>query len=544
MTEQQYDVDLDLADIQGNILTAYGRQGFPKGRFMLLNVRSAARGRAFVEHMRRKATTAMRWPSLRHPTLRPTGKVSVERPDVTINLAFTFWGLVALGVPTRTLRGMPDDFIDGMAARASILSDDATDWDPVWNQSETKDPRNQPHILVMLNARMRDDGTAVPGLQTVTDEIIDWCKHADSGVALCVGHRGSDERWQDLSAITREFDGKIVATPDEHFGFTDAISDPVFDGQVPGNRKVAMEAAVGQGKVDGQGNWSPLARGEFLLGWPDEAQEIPGAAMPLDFSRNGTFFAYRKLHQDVSGFHGWIDKTADQLNGLWRLGSQDEAKQTLMAKMAGRWQDGVPLMAASTFAEWQAFNAQYPLFDKDKPGELNPERARRLVDFVYRGDLDGLRCPMGAHTRRMNTRDLLDPHVGDDNPVNRAGSALNNRRRILRRGLPYGSQDDAHGEHGIVMLAVCANLSRQFEFVQQQWLNYGLDFNLGNDTCPLVGSHAPNARYVIAADPKSGNPPFIASGIPNFVEARGGDYFFMPSMTALRLIGMGLTDPT
>ena len=31
-------VHLDLADIQGNILTAYGKQGFPKGRFITLHV--------------------------------------------------------------------------------------------------------------------------------------------------------------------------------------------------------------------------------------------------------------------------------------------------------------------------------------------------------------------------------------------------------------------------------------------------------------------------------------------------------------------------
>jgi hypothetical protein len=94
------------------------------------------------------------------------------------------------------------------------------------------------------------------------------------------------------------------------------------------------------------------------------------------------------------------------------------------------------------------------------------------------------------------------------------------------------------------MLTLCASLARQFEFVQQQWLNYGLDFGLGNDTCPLVGNHAPDARFVIAADPASGNPPFIAGGLPQFVSTRGGDYFFMPSMTALRMIGMGVVDPT
>lgn len=540
MIERRHAVaDLELADIQGNILTAYGRLGFPKGRFLLVNVRDAARGRAFIEFLRPRVTTALRWPSRKRS--RPTGKVVVPRPDVTINIAFTFRGLLALGVPTRTLRGLPDEFIDGMKARASILSDNANgashaDWDPVWTRT---DPAAYPHILVMLNAQMQQDGSPVLALGTVAQEIVDWCESPGAGVVLCRGHRGADDRWQDLSAITQKMGDTVVPTPKEHFGFTDAISDPAFDGQAP-NAQVAA-SAIGQGKSDGFGNWSLLARGEFLLGWPDEAQEIPGAAMPLDFSRNGTFFAYRKLHQDVEGFRKWIDVTATQLASLWRMSTHEEASQTLMAKLAGRWPDGVPLMAASTHTAWQAFNREYP---EPLDGSINAERARRLVDFGYREDPAGVGCPVGAHARRMNTRDMLDPHAGDDNPKLRAGSALNNRRRILRRGLPYGGANDANGEHGIVMLAVCTDLSRQFEFVQQQWLNYGLDFSLGNDTCPLVGSHAKDARFVIAADPAQGNPPFIASGIPPFVTTRGGDYFFMPSMTALRLIGMGVTDPT
>jgi deferrochelatase/peroxidase EfeB len=148
--------------------------------------------------------------------------------------------------------------------------------------------------------------------------------------------------------------------------------------------------------------------------------------------------------------------------------------------------------------------------------------------------------------RRVNTRDGMAP-------TGKEGSVLNNRRRILRRGLPYG--DSSQGvpdtaEHGIVMLAVCANLFRQFEFVQQQWINYGLDANAGNDTDPLVGNHStgtgtcPKAKFVIPSDPKTGRPPFIMEGIPQFVETRGGEYFFVPSMTALRMIGMGIVDPT
>ncbi len=522
---------LELADIQGNILTAYGRLGFPKARYLLFHVGDAAAGRAFVEALHRRVTTALRWPSAR--PRKVVIESSVTRPLVTINLAFTFRGLLALGLPVRTLRGMPDDFIDGMAARAAILGDDVLDntpdyWDPVWRPD-----RPSVHVLVALNAQVGDDGEAVPQLGETTDEILAIADRLNAAtpdaLVLLEGHRGPSSRWQDLSALMRDHQ----PTPFEHFGYLDAIGDPIFLGQYPAGEECHL--AVGQGAVDGQGRWRPLATGEFVLGWSDEAQEVAGAAMPPDFSRNGSFFSYRKLHQHVDRFDAWVDETAARLASAWQLATLDDARRTLMAKMAGRWPDGVPLIAAPDLAAWRAFN--------DRFAAGTAARARALVEFRYDGDPAGIRCPMTAHVRRMNTRDALDPRAGAA-PKDRMGSSLNNRRRLLRRGLPYGSRDAADGEHGIVMLCHCASLSRQFEFVQQQWVNFGLDFNAGNDSCPIVGNHPDGARFVIAVDPDSGRAPFIASKLPQFVSTRGGDYFFAPSITALRMIGSGLVDPT
>jgi len=111
-------VALDLADIQGNILRAYGKQGFPKGRFITLHIDDAAKGRKFVTDLLPGITTALPWPSSRKPIAE--GAVRAERPQVAVNIAFSWYGLLALGIPTRTLRGMPYEFIDGMMARAPM----------------------------------------------------------------------------------------------------------------------------------------------------------------------------------------------------------------------------------------------------------------------------------------------------------------------------------------------------------------------------------------------------------------------------------------
>lgn len=548
---------LDLADIQGNILTAYGKQGFPKGRMLLFTVTSGRAGRAFVEKIRPKVTSALRWPSRKDvPEDLAADLQMQQRPEVAINLAFTFPGLIALGVPSATLRGMPDEFIEGMEARAQILGDEIygvdngrerSIWDPVWVKPANGD-MTRVHILVTLNAQMdASTGEAVPALDDITAWIIGLAEQSDGGVALLIGHSGPDPRWQELTAIlTKNADGTFSPSPKEHFGYTDGIGDPAFEGQhAPAKMKLYLP---GRGKLSGSGEWSPLATGEFLLGHADEAQEIPGSAMPLDFSRNGTFFAYRKLHQNVASFRDAIIKAAAQYQTVAGIaGPPEVGQETLMAKIAGRWSDGIPVMAAPTYEDWKALQAKALAAKKAGDVKTLMELGLELNDFVYRPDPEGIKCPVTAHIRRINTRDQLDPYYASKDPKTWMGSVLNNRRRILRRGLPYGhstpeSGDD--GDHGIVMLCLCANLNRQFEFVQQQWVNYGLDANAGNDTCPMVGRHRDGAKFVVPGDPAKDQAPFIMKNLPEFVESRGGDYFFMPSLTTLRLIGMGVTDPT
>ncbi|HZV91686.1 MAG TPA: hypothetical protein VFF72_00635, partial [Caldimonas sp.] len=290
----------DHADIQGNILSAYGKLGFPKGRFITLHIDidKPELGRKFVSALLPSITTALRWPSKR--ARAKTGEVLAERPKVAVNIAFTFYGLIALGVPTRTLRGMPDEFIDGMIERAPMLGDNFSgtswldSWDEVWRRAPQAarivDP-NTVHMLVTLNAQANPDGTAVPELDAKTQEIEKLCETL-GGVRVLPGHGRPSVRYQDLTAImVKRDDGSIVTSPQEHFGYIDALGDPVFDGQYPDHSENSR--ATGNGAFDGAGNWRPLATGEFLLGYPDEAQEIAGATMPLGFSRNGTFMAYR-----------------------------------------------------------------------------------------------------------------------------------------------------------------------------------------------------------------------------------------------------------
>jgi len=541
---------LDLADIQGNIVRPYGRYGFPVTRHIFYNIGDAAAGRTFVEKLRHEVTTSERW---RDVDARP-GSHAPERPKVAINVGFTFRGLMALGLPTRTLGGLPTEFIDGMARRWSLLGDTGSSspnsWDPIWRGTGSD---KEVHVWVALNAPALPDGSPTPDLDART-QWVDQIAAKTGGVTRLSGNKGPNPEWQESSAIMRELpDGTRVPTAKEHFGYTDGISDPAFAGQYEPAEEADEVKGGGKFAVNSK-TWEPLATGEFLLGHPSEAQELPATTAPWSFMRNGTFMVWRKLHQNIGSFEAYIDDQAEQFMRVGGVSSIDAARETLKAKIVGRWSSGIPLAVAPTYdearkleAEWEDVLAIQLKGAKRTKAELARQLAYELMltDFRYISDVPGARCPMSAHTRRANPRDAQDPHFG----LAKApppGSDLTNRRRILRRGAPYGdtTRRDNDSEHGVIFMVICSNLFGQFEFLQQQWVQYGSAFNAGNDTDPLIGGHGPNAKYVIPAGPANPDGPYICANLPQFIETRGGDYFFLPSLTALREIAQGSVDPT
>jgi deferrochelatase/peroxidase EfeB len=262
--------------------------------------------------------------------------------------------------------------------------------------------------------------------------------------------------------------------------------------------------------------------------------------------------AYRKLHQNVGSFDSYLEQIGREF---------PEGKEALAAKFTGRWRNGAPLSRfpsereASEFAErWarakNAINQAKSHIERVAAKQHFAELNQQYVAFDYQSDVSGGRCPLGAHIRRAKPRTALQ---FDELLAIEAPAALSNRRRLIRRGIPYGDSQNARsdaGDHGIIFMALNASLRRQFEFVQQQWMNYGNDFRLGNERDALTGSHpvGPGSRehasVVIQRDSSDPRPPFFCNQLPRFVETRGGDYFFIPSLTALRMIGEGSIDPT
>jgi deferrochelatase/peroxidase EfeB len=122
----------------------------------------------------------------------------------------------------------------------------------------------------------------------------------------------------------------------------------------------------------------------------------------------------------------------------------------------------------------------------------------------------------------------LDPRPGSAESL-----AVTDRHRLLRRGRNYGPAEDGTApgdERGLQFIALNANLSRQFEFVQHTWLNSAKFAGLYEDVDPVTGTRGPGASTFTV--PGS---PFRTRhlDVPSFVTTRGGAYFFLPGLRAL-----------
>ena len=134
--------------------------------------------------------------------------------------------------------------------------------------------------------------------------------------------------------------------------------------------------------------------------------------MPLDFSRNGTFMALRKLHQNVFAWRRCMAAQAERYAAVMDV-PPEQAGAILQPKMAGRWQDGVPLMAAPTFEAWQAFREKRGCGGEGRRHARRwPRCERALVDFTFGKDSVGadlsLRRPYPPRQHARHARPAAD----------------------------------------------------------------------------------------------------------------------------------------
>ena len=489
--------EVDYTDVQG--LLRFGYKRMTRASYALLRVKNATAARAWLR------------------TAPITNAVAHKPPPTTaLHIAFTAPGLRALGVSESVIAGFSHEFRAGMTQEhhARGLGDVASNAPEYWHWGG---PGNEPHLVVMFFAEPDCFEAFVQGITTGDT----W------------GEAFTEPHWLE----SENLDGI------EPFGFSDGSSQPQIDwAQQRQPTGIQFEYS------------NVVALGEFVLGYRNEYGKItdrpliePDAAsadlLPAldapekrDLGRNGTYLVMRQLEQDVRGFWQFVHQ---QANG------DDAAAQTLAAAMVGRTRAGDPLV---------------PIQTQPIPG-IGPDAEQiRQNQFTFDQDPAGARCPFGAHVRRANPRNTDFPGHPTSllkklltmlgfGPKGFRDDLMSSVRfhRILRRGREYGSEmkpehalvpappDDP--KRGLHFICLNANISRQFEFVQNAWMASSKFSGLTDESDPLLGHRQPipgcpaTHHFTLQRD---GGLRRRVTGLPQFVTVRGGAYFFLPSLRALR----------
>ncbi|HEU4525280.1 MAG TPA: hypothetical protein VFR62_09665 [Gemmatimonadales bacterium] len=395
----------------------------------------------------------------------------------TVNIGFTYEGLKVLGVSQPSLESFPQAFRDGMRNRARAVGDVGPHAPEHWEGG-----LGGPDIHAMGWIRTDSDEGRDVAMGIIRAEM-----EATGGVEI--------RFVQDTMALAH---ANGIGSEGEHFGYADPISQPPIEG-------ADTPWYPGDGVLRQDGTWRPLKPGEFVLGYEDEAgPQGTQAPDPPELRLNGTYMVFRKLYQDVAAFRRYLATAAKSL-----YGSDDPHHQELVAaKMMGRWRSGCPVDLSP---------------DKDDLAiAADPERRN---NFTYAGDEQGLRCPIGSHLRRSNPRET---------PLKRATAVQ--RHRLIRRGVEYGPHlpdgvlEDDGVDRGLINLFINADIERQFEFVQKEWMKGGEFLGLDpNEQDPINGTGGEGSQMSVPGAKR----PFVFD-LPTFVLVKGGEYLFVPGLNALR----------
>lgn len=495
---------VDKSDVQALVRTGFG--DLTEGCYYLVVVRELAAARAWLRAAAPLVTNAV--------SPEEAGKPETKL-DPALQLAFTYEGLQALGLPASAASGFSTEFLSGMAGGANRLrrlGDTGANAPAHWDWGG---PGKVPHILVALFA-------APSRLRAWNDDV-----------------KGAlwPQAFREVACLdTTDLEGRI-----EPFGFVDGISQPAIDWD--GHRGVQDDDRFS----------NLIAAGEFILGYPNEygrlterplvdAKDDPKGLLPpasdergqRDLGLNGSYVVFRDLAQDVRGLWQFLERQS---------GGDRAAREELGALMVGRRRDGAPLVPPS---------------EEPIPGIALKETYNH---FTFDSDPRGGRCPFGSHIRRTNPRNADLPRgtsglfarlkrmlgFGGDGRDDLISPAR--LHRILRRGREYGPElkpDDAAKpgaddgvRRGLRFLCVNANISRQFEFVQQAWCSGTKFAGMTEQSDPLLG-HRSAVPDCLSTDvftvPVEGGVARCITGMPQFVTVRGGGYFFLPGLRALRYI--------
>lgn len=426
---------------------------------------------------------------MRRPIDKPPASPYPPPFDEAVMVAFSYAGLDQWGLSEHADFPFPTAFRTGMAdpKRAALLGDrDRAGWR--WGDVEAGWP--EVHLLVAHYSKnpfgaihpLLDESTLPRhGLQAV--RVVNTCPY-------------------------------YFREGTEPFGFKDGIAQPSINGLRAGatpkdekNIVAPGEFVLGHLNSYGERSYCP-----DVVGWQGFAQRSGKR-----FARNGSYLAVRQIEQHVEAFAEYTV-----------VDPKDPTRSTRGEKMMGRKLGGAPLV-------------EHPGCPAGAATKSGTSTDPPINDFGYRlGDMEGFECPRGAHIRRANPRDALGWDV-------ESGVAASKLHRLIRRGRVYsdsptcGAGDtsacasdgaEVGCGSGLFFIALNADLDRQFEFVQQRWFANSKFADLWDESDPALGDGADRSFSIPGCLPVGTR----VRNLPQFTTVRGGGYFFLPGLSALKFM--------
>jgi Dyp-type peroxidase family len=508
---------LKIDDIQGDILAGF-RKDHVRLVFFQFSDSTAAALKKWLASFASEISTARQvagFNTLFRTMRDQLGREPEELSVLWRNVAFTSQGLKKLIGVTEVAKFVDAAFRNGAEARSTVIGDpsdgspgDAAGW-------VIGSGQKIPDALVIIAADDRDDADAEAAkLQSEIAPFVAGPPHVEEGQVRSAdpGH--------------------------EHFGYKDGISQPGVRGKKPDGTYFTPRfldttdpnfpyyAAPGQPLV-----WP----GEFLLNLekqkgnntdPLEWRKVVDAP---EWATNGSYLVFRRLQQDVLAFNDLVEQVHSAL--IADASFSNTSLELAGAMLIGRFKSGCPLMRSTTDDQALAddvYAANNFLFAEDTPKYLIPKNTTVQPDAFPRATADphGMRCPLGAHIRKINPRDQQTDF----------GDGYNNlQKRILRRGIPYGETDfdparPDHSDRGLLFLCYQASIVDQFEFLMQDWVNRSdhPEDKSGDD--PILSTRS--GRVFNACRPDTSVLPISVARPP--IVATGAAYLFVPPISALR----------
>ncbi|KAG6906963.1 hypothetical protein DXG01_011160 [Tephrocybe rancida] len=287
----------------------------------------------------------------------------------------------------------------------------------------------------------------------------------------------------------------------DHFGYRGGISNPQVKGVTYGT----------SAQPEMQYPGSPVVpMGVLVMGYDGDKDKD---SRP-DWAKDGAFLVTRKLNTRVPEFENFMLERGHKIfPDLHPLDAADH----LGARLFGRWKDGTPTELSP-----------------DKPDPSISGDDKKVNNFTFDQSVYQHRCPFAAHIRKSNPR-------GDVSPANPVYQDFM-RHYITTYGPEVSELERSRGctlaTRGQHFVSYSSSIVRGFKQYQCGWYNqtrFPPNKNIAPGMDPIVGQTGKEdqgvARFMTGTNPSSERRVMI---FPiKFVEPRGGEYFFVPSIQTM-----------